>query len=110
MPKLSWILIPLTALTWWHAYHIYLEANLPLLTTGRFDDQIAEPISESGGRSDDGTIIDDKPDRLFYFIQISDLHISAYRRQSMHHLRLFLNTTLPIIRPQFVLVTGGTLI
>ncbi|KAI8093008.1 Metallo-dependent phosphatase-like protein [Halteromyces radiatus] len=52
-------------------------------------------------------IMDDKPDNLFYFTQISDLHISKYRAKghTLHFLQ-FIQSVLPIIRPEFVVVTG----
>ncbi|KAI8339967.1 Metallo-dependent phosphatase-like protein [Chlamydoabsidia padenii] len=52
-------------------------------------------------------VLNDQPDGLFYFIQISDLHISKYRSKghTLHFLQ-FIQSVLPIIRPEFVVVTG----
>ncbi|KAI9305937.1 Metallo-dependent phosphatase-like protein [Cunninghamella echinulata] len=52
-------------------------------------------------------ILDDKLDGLFYFTQISDLHISKYRAKghTIHFLQ-FIQSVLPIIKPEFVVVTG----
>lgn len=110
----------MTALCWWHAYNLYQQANRPLATDGQFDDLDDSPIpsddlhhnnnnNNNYSYNDTSTnmIMGDTSDNLFYFIQVSDIHISVYRRQSTEHLRRFLNTTLPIVRPQFVLVTGG---
>ncbi|CAO3608777.1 unnamed protein product [Cunninghamella blakesleeana] len=52
-------------------------------------------------------ILNDKPDNLFYFTQISDLHISKYRAKghTLHFLH-FIRSILPIIKPEFIVVTG----
>ncbi|ORZ20778.1 Metallo-dependent phosphatase-like protein [Absidia repens] len=52
-------------------------------------------------------ILGDRPDGLFYFTQISDLHISKYRAKghTVHFLQ-FIQSVLPVIRPEFVVVTG----
>ncbi|CEI92682.1 hypothetical protein RMCBS344292_06935 [Rhizopus microsporus] len=49
----------------------------------------------------------DSPDRLFYFVQISDLHISKFQSKGhTTHFLHFLQSVLPVIRPEFVVVTG----
>ncbi|OZJ04422.1 hypothetical protein BZG36_02922 [Bifiguratus adelaidae] len=55
----------------------------------------------------EGPVIGADPDQLFYFVQISDLHISRHlRRGNILHFLHFLKTTLPILSPPFVLATG----
>ncbi|SAM03891.1 hypothetical protein [Absidia glauca] len=57
---------------------------------------------------DDGdSYLGDQPTGLFYFTQISDLHISKYRAKghTLHFLQ-FIQSVLPILRPEFVVVTG----
>lgn len=53
------------------------------------------------------TRIDDSPDKLFYFLQVSDLHISKFQPKghTIHFLH-FLQSALPVIKPEFVVVTG----
>ncbi|KAI8640130.1 Metallo-dependent phosphatase-like protein, partial [Parasitella parasitica] len=48
-----------------------------------------------------------QPDQIFYFIQVSDLHISKFQPKghTIHFLH-FLQSALPIINPEFVVVTG----
>ncbi|KAL7751601.1 hypothetical protein RI367_003066 [Sorochytrium milnesiophthora] len=52
----------------------------------------------------------DSTQNLFHFVQIvqvSDLHVSRYNKHGGHvHLLSFLKTALPMISPEFVVVTG----
>jgi predicted MPP superfamily phosphohydrolase len=46
-------------------------------------------------------------DGMFYFVQISDLHISAFQNSlGIDHLKSFLSVELPILSPEKVVVTG----
>jgi len=48
-----------------------------------------------------------KPDNLFYFIQITDVHMSdKYSRGAQGHLYYFLKKMIPIIDPNFLFITG----
>ncbi|ORX50046.1 Metallo-dependent phosphatase [Piromyces finnis] len=48
-----------------------------------------------------------KPDNLFYFVQISDVHMSSkYTRGSQGHLYYFFKKMIPIIDPNFLFITG----
>ncbi|KAI9011961.1 Metallo-dependent phosphatase-like protein [Phycomyces nitens] len=52
-------------------------------------------------------VIGDEPNGLFYFVQISDLHISKFRPKGHTHYFLhFIRSILPILKPSFVVVTG----
>ncbi|KAL6589474.1 Metallo-dependent phosphatase, partial [Neocallimastix sp. 'constans'] len=52
-------------------------------------------------------IIDNKPSNIFYFVQISDIHISeVFTEGSFSHLKCFVENVLPLISPRFVFVTG----
>ncbi|ORX46737.1 Metallo-dependent phosphatase [Hesseltinella vesiculosa] len=55
----------------------------------------------------DPITITDTADGVFYFVQISDLHISKYRTKghTLHFLQ-FIQSILPRIKPEFVAVTG----
>ncbi|KAG2174354.1 hypothetical protein INT43_004377 [Umbelopsis isabellina] len=56
----------------------------------------------------DGSLeIGTEPDNIFYFVQISDLHISQFQSKgyTIHFLH-FLKSILPAISPEFVVVTG----
>ncbi|KAH7044364.1 Metallo-dependent phosphatase-like protein [Linnemannia elongata] len=54
----------------------------------------------------DGVVIGDSKDNIFYFIQVSDLHISTFRKASTANFYTFLSTALPLVEPAFVVVTG----
>ena len=48
-----------------------------------------------------------KPDNLFYFIQISDIHMSEkFTKGAQGHLYYFLKKMIPIIDPSFLFITG----
>ncbi|RCI03842.1 Transmembrane protein 62 [Rhizopus stolonifer] len=48
-----------------------------------------------------------QPDNIFYFVQVSDLHISKFQSKghTVHFLH-FLQSALPSLKPEFVVVTG----
>ncbi|KAL0084270.1 Metallo-dependent phosphatase-like protein [Phycomyces blakesleeanus] len=48
-----------------------------------------------------------EPKGIFYFVQISDLHISKFRPKGHTHYFLhFIRSILPVLKPSFVVVTG----
>ncbi|ORX63993.1 Metallo-dependent phosphatase [Anaeromyces robustus] len=48
-----------------------------------------------------------KPDNLFYFLQISDIHMSdRYTKGAQGHLYYFLQKMIPILDPNFLFITG----
>ncbi|KAI9276204.1 Metallo-dependent phosphatase-like protein [Umbelopsis sp. AD052] len=57
--------------------------------------------------SDGNVAIGTEPDNIFYFVQLSDLHISQFQSKgyTIHFLH-FLKSALPTISPEFVVVTG----
>ncbi|KAI8344405.1 Metallo-dependent phosphatase-like protein [Chlamydoabsidia padenii] len=63
------------------------------------------PLSDTLHSLIDDTLLSDDPSKLFYFIQVSDLHISKFRSQTERFLH-FVQSALPVIRPSFVVVTG----
>ncbi|KAI8139188.1 Metallo-dependent phosphatase-like protein [Fennellomyces sp. T-0311] len=65
------------------------------------------PVLSPRSSHNDSTVIDATPSNLFYFTQISDLHLSKYRARghTLHFLH-FVRSILPIIKPNFVVVTG----
>ncbi|KAF9191012.1 Transmembrane protein 62 [Haplosporangium sp. Z 767] len=54
----------------------------------------------------DSMVIGDSKDNIFYFVQVSDLHISAFRKASTANFYTFLSTAIPLVEPAFVVVTG----
>ncbi|KAI9313362.1 Metallo-dependent phosphatase-like protein [Dichotomocladium elegans] len=51
--------------------------------------------------------MDDTPSNLFYFVQISDLHVSKFESQGhTTHFLHFMRSVLPMLRPECVIVTG----
>jgi len=50
--------------------------------------------------------LSDTPDRMFWFVQISDIHISTLRADQADQLRRFVEHTLPIVQPFVVIATG----
>ena len=120
MARLTWILLPVTFWCWWKAYQLYLDASLVLHTIPPYAniDTQPSPFEEhtlasqktppSRRQVDEAEPqMNHEPDRLFYFIQLSDIHVSLfYKHGGVEHLKWFLNTSLPVVRPSFVVVTG----
>ncbi len=111
--RLSHWLPVLTAVVWWRAWNLYKESSMPLGQALDTDVDIDTPSNHS----DIPYGVDDapmpypgaSPDRILYFVHISDLHVSRYKRHvGAASLQRFLNTTVPMVRPPFFLVTGGT--
>ncbi|CAI2164615.1 1705_t:CDS:2 [Funneliformis geosporum] len=103
-------LIPLTLFCWLRAYYVYKEANFSLFVTeNEKPSQIsfltsADPVLQKV----DNNTLGDSTDNIFYFMQITDLHISKFQKTGgTSHFLHFLATVLPVISsPAFVLVTG----
>ncbi|KAI7897094.1 Metallo-dependent phosphatase-like protein [Mucor mucedo] len=68
-------------------------------------DTIPAKLVHAGLRN--ATQMGDSAANIFYFIQVSDLHISKFQPKghTIHFLH-FLQSTLPVIKPEFVVVTG----
>ncbi|KAL0093527.1 Metallo-dependent phosphatase-like protein [Phycomyces blakesleeanus] len=55
----------------------------------------------------DPLVIGAKPSNIFYFIQVSDIHISRFKTKGhTQNFLHFLQSSLPTIKPEFVVVTG----
>ncbi|KAI8342116.1 Metallo-dependent phosphatase-like protein [Chlamydoabsidia padenii] len=111
---IAWTCLVLTFLCSLRACHLYWSSTRELRSTklggwhpfrhNKMDSEQRMPLSRMDNSS--GTL-NDQPDGLFYFTQISDLHISKYRAKghTLHFLQ-FIQSVLPILRPEFVVVTG----
>ena len=108
----------LTLLCWWYAWQLYQQARRPLrspvtstATTTTLDLDLTLPTTTHSHSTTTTTLhLDDQPRNMFHFMQISDIHVSAFRSHgALEHLKRFLKETLPAVKPQFVLVTGGIL-
>ena len=112
MPKLSWLVLPVTLVCWFHAWRLYVDSNSSLFgqlpqTNGKHYLPSALPSKRTVvSPADDPLRITDKPENVFFFVQVSDLHVSLFRRMYLEHFNHFLGITLPSIDPEFVLVTG----
>ncbi|CAG8657860.1 7384_t:CDS:2, partial [Dentiscutata heterogama] len=101
---LPFILVPLTLLCWLRAYILYHEAVASLY--GVQITSSSKNVSVDLPKFDNLTI-GDRRENIFYFMQVSDLHISKYYKPGgASHFLYFLSTALPVISPSFVLVTG----
>ncbi|KAG0369168.1 Transmembrane protein 62 [Gamsiella multidivaricata] len=61
---------------------------------------------QSTSSNQENIVIGDSKDNIFYFVQVSDLHISMFRKASTANFYTFLSTALPLVEPSFVVVTG----
>ncbi|KAI1295983.1 Transmembrane protein 62 [Mortierella claussenii] len=116
----SWIktavaFIPFLALVtsaWLYAIHLHSLANLSMVRSKEHfgaDDSRSDSLSDLSsppGTDQDKVVIGDSKDNIFYFVQVSDLHISTFRKASTANFYTFLSTALPLIEPAFVVVTG----
>ncbi|KAF9411815.1 Transmembrane protein 62 [Podila epigama] len=68
--------------------------------------QQQQPQQPNATATKDSVVIGDSKDKIFYFVQVSDLHISTFRKASTSNFYTFLSTALPLIDPAFVVVTG----
>ncbi|KAI9593790.1 Metallo-dependent phosphatase-like protein [Syncephalis fuscata] len=105
MTAIVWL--PLSILAWICGYQLDSNAR-DTLTPDKLSLLARKPETSLAPRwPNDTAIIGDQPDNILYFMQISDLHISRYHTVGgVAHLMHFLQTTLPLVSPSFVLVTG----
>ncbi|CAG8761419.1 1725_t:CDS:2, partial [Funneliformis caledonium] len=104
------LLIPLTLFCWLRAYYVYKEANFSLFATENEKPLHVSPLTSGDPvlqRVNNNTL-GDSPNNIFYFMQITDLHISKFQKiGGTSHFLHFLATVLSVISsPAFVLVTG----
>ncbi|XP_055598866.1 transmembrane protein 62-like [Uranotaenia lowii] len=73
----------------------------------RLDDAFSKGQQQQMRNNGERLKLDDKPNQLMWFLQISDIHISLYLDPSrVPHLIEFCNRTVDIIRPSVVLASG----
>ncbi|KAF9935933.1 Transmembrane protein 62 [Modicella reniformis] len=98
---------------WLYAFHLHNLANQSMV---RSKDTARRSTTTSGTEADHSSpspisvdediVMGDSKDGIFYFIQVSDLHISSFRKASTANFYTFLSTALPLVEPAFVVVTG----
>lgn len=77
----------------------------PVRVLGLFDS--SSPASASPSNLYKPVFLNDSPDGILPFIQISDLHVSQFRTKGgIEHLFRFLSSELPLIAPELVVATG----
>ncbi|KAI8837873.1 hypothetical protein BC829DRAFT_42416 [Chytridium lagenaria] len=71
------------------------------------EDKVSATIGNHSIDTAGEPLLGDTVDRLFTFVQISDLHISRYNTHGgLPHVQAFFKNELPLIGPDLVLVTG----
>ncbi|KAG0054704.1 Transmembrane protein 62 [Linnemannia elongata] len=94
---------------WLYAFHLDKLANQSMVRSKELNPHSAKNSFKQDTTSpseQDGVVIGDSKDNIFYFIQVSDLHISTFRKASTANFYTFLSTALPLVEPAFVVVTG----
>ncbi|KAI9483663.1 MAG: hypothetical protein EXX96DRAFT_151121 [Benjaminiella poitrasii] len=55
----------------------------------------------------DSIVLGTESNNIFYFVHVTDLHLSRYRPKGhTYHFLHFIQSILPIVKPEFVVVTG----
>ncbi|KAF9967914.1 Transmembrane protein 62 [Actinomortierella ambigua] len=109
--------VALVVAAWSYAVYLDRIASRTMRASSTPDGRSAEtassPLAQQGAATagqgwteDDDMVIGDSKDNIFYFVQVSDLHISTFRKASTANFYTFLSTALPHINPSFVVVTG----
>ncbi|KAI8390854.1 Metallo-dependent phosphatase-like protein [Radiomyces spectabilis] len=111
-PVISWVYLIAVLLCSLRACYLYWSSTHELrgAAPGLFWPQrlTTQPTYMSSTmKRNDSLTIGSEPDHLFYFIQISDLHLSKFRAKghTLHFLH-FIQSVLPVVKPRFVVVTG----
>ncbi|KAF9119027.1 Transmembrane protein 62 [Mortierella sp. 14UC] len=103
--------LTLVVSAWLYAFHLDRLANQSMVRSKELlpKDSNSNSNSKDSFRLDsdkDSVVIGDSKDNIFYFIQVSDLHISTFRKASTANFYTFLSTAIPLVEPAFVVVTG----
>jgi hypothetical protein len=108
MKRSLWALPLISVLCWYCAYLLFQQSQQPLNSASTATAWSKEDSSQAQTkRQADAPWPDHRSANLIYFIQISDIHVSVFKKKgSQHHLREFLKSTLPMVDPAFVIVTG----
>ncbi|KAF9310747.1 Transmembrane protein 62 [Podila horticola] len=102
--------LTLVVSAWLYALHLDTLANQSMynakVQSRQQQEQEQNQQQETQASSHDNVVIGDSKDNIFYFVQVSDLHISTFRKASTANFYTFLSTALPLVDPAFVVVTG----
>ncbi|KAG0314209.1 Transmembrane protein 62 [Dissophora globulifera] len=107
--KTAFAFVPFLALissAWLYAFHLDTIASQSMVRSSRGRHSNSDNPRASVASDQDNVVIGDSKHNIFYFIQVSDLHISTFRKASTANFYTFLSTALPLIEPSFVVVTG----
>lgn len=64
-------------------------------------------VNSTSIENDHASVLDQRPDNLFWFVQISDTHLSFYQNKEREtDLYQFCQTIVPMIKPPVLLLTG----
>ncbi|PVV05206.1 hypothetical protein BB560_000277 [Smittium megazygosporum] len=110
------ILTTLPALCWLCAWFLNHSANsslyphsknpLPISEHLNSESNLGSPLKPQNSLLAD-FVLDDKPNHIFTFAHISDLHLSKFNSAGgVMHLLHFLNSALPFISPRHLFITG----
>ncbi|KAI8060302.1 Metallo-dependent phosphatase-like protein [Gongronella butleri] len=97
----TWTYVVVTLLCLLRATYLSYVSSGPLFPTPSVPDLPNTPVPSLN----DAQQINDTQDNLFYFVQVSDLHISKYYYYTQHFVQ-FIHSVLPLLSPKFVVVTG----
>lgn len=102
----SYIYLALTFLAILRAFQLYYVSTQDLRIANERDpwffkqqNKTTPSNLEHAGYRNSTNRIDNKPDNIFYFVQVSDLHISKFQPKGhLIHFLHFLQSALPVIK------------
>ncbi|KAI8393891.1 Metallo-dependent phosphatase-like protein [Radiomyces spectabilis] len=105
--KSSLTCILLTVLCILRAWQLDQDSTAAFRPTHSYSSLPEQATNNTTTIHDSSAPLDESPSNLFYFIQVSDLHISKFHKEGhTNHFLHFLQSVLPITSPEFVVVTG----
>ncbi|OBZ85175.1 Transmembrane protein 62 [Choanephora cucurbitarum] len=91
------------------AFQLFLSATKELRSEVQWFPLSSKPKPSAfdHAQKNDSTILGTESDNVFYFVHATDLHLSRFRPKGhTFHFLHFIQSILPVVRPEFVVVTG----
>ncbi|KAI7873463.1 Metallo-dependent phosphatase-like protein [Mucor mucedo] len=110
MNKKGVLCVIITILCSLRAFQLYWSSTRELRSTDghswlKKKTALTEPIPNK--LKNDSIVLGAETNNIFYFLHATDLHLSRFRPKGhTHHFLHFIQSIIPVVKPQFVVVTG----